>query len=141
MLPHRPGFAFLFFLAPLIVGLNYVPHGDARQETGKQTRAALISLAPCEVPGTDPATKDKARCGTFEVFEDREHKAGRKIALKVVVYPATGTDKAPDPLFYIPGGPGHSATDDAPYVAQQAARIREHRDLVFVDERGTGGSN
>ena len=94
MFTHRTRLASLFF-APLIVGLNYIAHGDAPQESSKQAQAALISLAPSEVPGPTPSTKDKARCGTFEVFEDREHKAGRKIALKIFVYPATGTDKAP----------------------------------------------
>jgi pimeloyl-ACP methyl ester carboxylesterase len=131
----------LLFFAPLILALNYLTHSDAPQESSKQAPPPSITLAPCEVPGTSPSTKDKARCGTLEVFEDREHRAGRKIALKLVVYPATGADKAPDPLLYIPGGPGSSATEDAPYVAQQMAKIREHRDLVFVDQRGTGGSN
>ena len=132
-------FASLFLFAPLIVGLSYVAH---RVAPPRDTQTVtLFSLTPCEVPGPNQSTKDKALCGTFEVFEDREHKAGRKIALKIVVYPATGRDKAPDPLFYIPGGPGSSATEDAPYVAQQMAKIREHRDLVFVDQRGTGGSN
>lgn len=98
-----------------------------------------VSLEPCEVSvGT---TKEKVRCGSFEVFEDRDRKSGRKIALKIIVFPATGQTRAPDPLFYIPGGPGSSATEDAPFVAGQFARIREHRDLVFVDQRGTGGSN
>ena len=100
-----------------------------------------VSLQPCEVPGTNPSAKEKALCGTFEVFEDRARRSGRKLALKIVVFPTTGKDKAPDPLFYIPGGPGSSATEDAPFVAQQFSRIREHRDLVFVDQRGTGGSN
>jgi pimeloyl-ACP methyl ester carboxylesterase len=131
----------VILFAAIALALNYVARSTGRQETARQTPAALISLTPCEVPGPNPSTKDKSRCGTFEVFEDREHKAGRKIALKIVVYPATGADKAPDPLFYIPGGPGSSATEDAPYVAQQSAKIREHRDLVFVDQRGTGGSN
>src|ERR1041385_2564309 len=132
-------FASLFLFAPLIVGLSYVAH---RVAPPRDTQTVtLFSLTPCEVPGPNQSTKDKALCGTFEVFEDRERKAGRKIALKIVVYPATGPDKAADPLFYIPGGPGSSATEDAPYVAQQMAKIREHRDLVFVDQRGTGGSN
>lgn len=131
--------AWLFVLAPILLGLNYAAHRDRAQESSKPP--ALTALTPCEVPGTNPSNKDKARCGTFEVFEDREHQAGRKIALKIVVYPATGADKAPDPLFYIPGGPGSSATEDAPYVAQQMAKTRQHRDLVFVDQRGTGGSN
>ena len=146
MFTDRTKLVSLFIFA-LIVGLILAPRviellrARAPAFPAKQAPAATISLAPCEVPGPDPSTKDKARCGTFEVFEDREHKAGRKIALKIVVYPATGMDKAPDPLFYIPGGPGSSATEDAPFVALQAAKIREHRDLVFVDQRGTGGSN
>jgi pimeloyl-ACP methyl ester carboxylesterase len=104
-------------------------------------RAASVTLEPCEVPGAREGAKEKALCGAHEVFENRAAKSGRKIRLKIVVFPATGPDKAPDPLFYIPGGPGSSATEDAPYIAQQYARIRERRDLVFVDQRGTGGSN
>jgi len=114
---------------------------QAQENNEQQTRPASISLTPCEVPGTQPGVKAKVRCGSFEVFEDRSGKRGRKIVLKIVVFPATGQDKAADPLFYIPGGPGSSATEDAPYIAREFARIRERRDLVFVDQRGTGGSN
>ena len=100
-----------------------------------------IALNPCEVAGTEPDKKDSVLCGKLEVFEDRVRKTGRKIAINIVVYPATGPDKAPDPIFYIPGGPGSSATEDAPYIAQDLAKLRTRRDLVFVDQRGTGGSN
>lgn len=75
------------------------------------------------------------------MFEDRRRKSGRRITLKIVIFSATGTGKAADPLFYIPGGPGSSATEDAPYIAKDFAKVRERRDLVFVDQRGTGGSN
>jgi pimeloyl-ACP methyl ester carboxylesterase len=132
---------FLLFVMMLVTAARFFGQSTSLQTPGKQSPATAIALAPCEVPGTSAGAKDKALCGTFQVFEDRERKAGRKIALKIVVYPATSTDKAPDPLFYIPGGPGSSATEDAPYVAQQMAKIREHRDLVFLDQRGTGGSN
>lgn len=104
---------------------------------GKDT----ISLQPCEVSGAGAGVKEKALCGTYNVFEDRHLKRGRQISLKIVIFPATSAEKAADPLFYIPGGPGSSATEDAPYVSQEYARIREHRDIVFVDQRGTGGSN
>src|SRR5688572_30402663 len=106
-----------------------------------QPAADRIDLGPCEVPGAEPNTKDSALCGKYEVFEDRVRKAGRKIALNIVVYPATGPDKSSDPIFYIPGGPGSSATEDAPYIAKDLAKLRPSRDLVFVDQRGTGGSN
>jgi len=106
-----------------------------------ENSANRVSLQPCEVPGAEEGKKEKVLCGTYEVFENRDLKAGRKIPIKIVVFPAKSSVKEPDPLFYIPGGPGSSATEDAPYVAQDFEKIREHRDLVFVDQRGTGGSN
>ena len=71
----------------------------------------------------------------------RAARKGRKINLNIVVLPATSAQREPDPLFYFAGGPGSSATEDSPGIAQIFAKIREHRDLVFVDQRGTGGSN
>ena len=85
--------------------------------------------------------KEKVRCGTYEVFEDRAARKGRKITLKIVVVSATGPTSAPDPFVYIPGGPGSSATEDAPGVAELFAGVRARRDLVFIDQRGTGGSH
>ncbi|MCA1639300.1 MAG: hypothetical protein LC768_13360, partial [Acidobacteria bacterium] len=75
-----------------------------------------ISLEPCDVPAPPPAKTQKVLCGKYEVFENRALKKGRKISLKVVVFPATGQNKAPDPVFYIAGGPGSSAIEEAPYV-------------------------
>lgn len=95
-----------------------------------------IVLQSCQLEGVQGA-----QCGSFEVFENRATRKGRKINLKIVVLPATGTERSPDPFFYIPGGPGSSATEDAPGVANDFTKIRERRDLVFVDQRGTGGSN
>lgn len=122
----------------MVFVLNDLSKANGSQRNG--VSPASISLQPCEVSGANGA-KENVRCGTFEVFEDRSARSGRKIALKIVVFPATGQDKAADPLFYIPGGPGSSATEDAPFVAQEFAKILAHRDLVFVDQRGTGGSN
>ncbi len=79
------------------------------------------------------------RCGTYEVFEHREARSGRKIALKVVVLPATGPNPAPDPMVYFGGGPGESATEYASGLAGDA--LRKNHDIVLVDVRGTGGSN
>lgn len=132
-----------FFLACALALL--FTHAASSQESGARRggveRPARLALAPCEVPGAGEGVKEKARCGTFEVFENRAAKSGRKIKINVVVFPATGRETSPDPLFYIAGGPGSSATEDAPYIAQQYAKVRERRDLVFVDQRGTGGSN
>jgi pimeloyl-ACP methyl ester carboxylesterase len=98
---------------------------------------ARLELTPCQVP----EVAEKVLCGTYQVFEDRAARKGRKITIKVVVFPATGSEREPDPFVYIPGGPGSSAIEDAPGIAQVFASIRTRRDLVFIDQRGTGGSH
>jgi pimeloyl-ACP methyl ester carboxylesterase len=83
-----------------------------------------------------------ARCGTFDVYENRKAKAGRKIALNMVVVPAANANHAPDPVFWLDGGPGAGATRAS--AAMQFgffALLHKEHDLVFVDQRGTGRSN
>lgn len=91
-------------------------------------------LKACTLPGDV-----KAFCGTYEVFENRETRSGRKIPLKIVILPATGSDRAPDPVFLLEGGPGGGAVEDAQEMSRDPVRAR--RDIVLVDTRGTGGSN
>jgi pimeloyl-ACP methyl ester carboxylesterase len=126
--------------AILIIAITLLTSISATRHTPQQpTTAPLPSLVllPCNIEGTT----EKVKCGTYEVYENRTAKAGRKITLKIVLFPATGENREPDPFVYIPGGPGASATADAPYVAQPLAKVRERRDLLFVDQRGTGGSH
>ena len=99
--------------------------------------AAPLMLTPCDVPGLP----GKARCGTYEVWENRETRSGRRIPLKVLVLPATGADRLPDPFTFFHGGPGAAATEVAPSLAHDYAKIRERRDILLVDQRGTGGSH
>lgn len=96
-----------------------------------------VHLQPC---ASGSYARD-ALCGTYEVWEDRDAKAGRKIALNLVVLPATGRSHAADPVFWLAGGPGGAATDDARSDFRLLTSARDSRDLVFVDQRGTGGSN
>ena len=54
--------------------------------------------------------------------------------------PALARRKLPDPVFFLAGGPGQSAIGVAPMITQQMSRLNNRRDLVFVDQRGTGQS-
>ena len=93
---------------------------------------------PCRVPGHAA----DVLCATYPVWEDRETKRGRKIGLNIVILPATGPDKEPDPIFELGGGPGQGIVGNAAYIANGAGRaLNEKRDIVLVDQRGTGGSN
>ena len=82
-----------------------------------------------------------ARCGTLTVPEDRADDTGRTIDVSFVVLPATGADPSPDPLLWMAGGPGDAASDAIPTGLSGLMEVNVDHDLVFVDQRGTGGSN
>ncbi|HXT22608.1 MAG TPA: alpha/beta hydrolase, partial [Thermoanaerobaculia bacterium] len=103
--------------------------------TAAEPKPAL-TLSPCTLEGV----AGQSRCGTYEVPEDRGNPGSRKIALRVVVLPATGPDRAPDPVISFAGGPGQSAVDEAAGLAAAHPGLRARRDVVLVDVRGTGGS-
>jgi pimeloyl-ACP methyl ester carboxylesterase len=86
-----------------------------------------------------PSAANDSLCGSYEVFENREARTGRKIPLQILLLPATGPHPAPDPLFFLSGGPGEGAV--ASVEGFQKSPVRARRDIVLVDTRGTGGSN
>jgi pimeloyl-ACP methyl ester carboxylesterase len=81
-----------------------------------------------------------AVCYSLTVPENRASPS-RTIALRIVVLPATGTPRAPDPVFYLAGGPGQAASSMAGDPSPAPNVLRVHRDLVYADQRGTGASN
>lgn len=99
--------------------------------------SAIDRLHECRLDEGPPG----AYCGTLGVYEDRVAKQGRRLALKIVVAPALRRDAAPDPLFILEGGPGAGAATLASSRLPMFRRFRTNRDLVFVDQRGTGESN
>ena len=94
-----------------------------------------LTVKTCTVAG------QTARCGKLVVPEDRLTGKGRTISVRFVVIPATGPDRAPDPVVYFAGGPGGSAVDEYPGEMPDLAGLNVHRDLVFIEQRGTGSSN
>ena len=96
--------------------------------------ASQPKLQPCKVPGAQGPVD--ARCATYQVWENREAKSGRKIGLKVVVLPALAPAPKPDPVFYLGGGPGEAIAEEAGYFADNNP-LRRDRDLVFINQRGT----
>ena len=82
-----------------------------------------------------------ARCGTLSLPENRALPTGRTISLRIVVLPATLGRTHNDPFVYLAGGPGGAATQSAAVVASIWYELRADRDILLVDQRGTGGSN
>lgn len=103
--------------------------------------AAPLALEECRIEHPRGVASHAARCGVLEVAENPEQPSGRKIGLRVAVVPAINRRGARDPLFILSGGPGQAATDFYASAAPAFARIQRERDLVLLDQRGTGGSN
>ncbi len=97
----------------------------------------LSSLEKCHVDGL----KEKVLCGTLEVAEDPQQPDGAKVPLNIVVLPAVQKSPQPDPLLFLAGGPGQAATELANLVNHTFKSVRNQRDIVLVDQRGTGKSN
>ena len=91
------------------------------------------------LPGTSLTAK--ARCGSLEVAENPAEPAGRRISLKVAIAPATGKTTEPDPVFFFAGGPGQASSETWVMIRSTLNKIRKTRDIVMIDQRGTGGSN
>lgn len=99
--------------------------------------AKLAALVSCELEGVSA----EARCGTFVVPEDRAKPDGRKITLEYAIIPARSKSALPDPIYILAGGPGQSAMLVAKMIMPVFSKLNQERDLVFLDQRGTGFSH
>ena len=98
--------------------------------------AGALELAPCELPQLNRA----ARCGTLEVPENPDQPDGRRIPVAIAVVTAHPGPARSDPIAVLMGGPGEDAISAAAIFAGQFAPLLNDRDLLLVDQRGTGRS-
>ena len=100
--------------------------------------AGMLWLAFTAPPAPCP---EGAECRFVQVPEDRARPTGRRLDLFVVRLPATGAEPEEGAVFYLDGGPGGAASETAANLPDLLAVLRPRRDLVFVDQRGTGRSH
>lgn len=94
-------------------------------------------LSSCQLPDV----AGPARCGVVEVPENPAKPEGRKLGIEVAVLPATEGRAAPDPILILMGGPGEDAIREAGYYAEALSSLRRDRDVLLIDQRGTGKSH
>jgi pimeloyl-ACP methyl ester carboxylesterase len=93
-------------------------------------------LSPCQLPGV----KRAAQCGVVEVPENWDKPAGRRLSLAVAVIPAAAGKSYDDPIVPLLGGPGEAALPAAQYFVERLGPLLRDRDLLLLDQRGTGQS-
>src|ERR1700736_3052024 len=98
--------------------------------------ARAIHLSSCRLPDVEQI----AKCGALSVLENPDRPAGRRLSIGVAVIPARGGRSHSDPIVVLMGGPGEAAIGDAAGYARQFAPLLQNRDLLLVDQRGTGRS-
>jgi len=106
---------------------------NAQEEANTET----IELSPCFISGL----QERISCATVDVPLDYDTPQGRKISVHVAVIPATSSDPADDPLLIFAGGPGQAAGEYGGLVNQAFYEVKKDRDIVLIDQRGTGKSN
>jgi pimeloyl-ACP methyl ester carboxylesterase len=100
-----------------------------------------IRLQPCTLATTGSPATVTAYCGTLAVPENRAAAASRSIDLAIALVPSRAKRPQPDPVLLLAGGPGQSALETFPTVAGAFGDVLRERNVVLVDQRGTGRSN
>jgi len=118
-------------------GLRWATLGLGLACADSAARTERPDLVPCRLEGLGV----EARCGQLTVFENRRTQQGRRLQLRLAVVPALAAQPLADPLFILVGGPGQAATKAGPAIAEVLGDLLRSRDVVLVDQRGTGGSN
>ena len=81
-------------------------------------------------------------CGWLIVPEHHDRPDARPLRLAYAVVRAVAPDPKPDPVLFLQGGPGFGFLSSVPTLMGNPlwAELRQQRDIVFVDFRGTGYS-
>ena len=132
----------LFAVGLSLLGCAMLLVGCSRGQTASAPDARPtreLDLQACRPPGMPGSPAVEVLCGTYQAYENRLTRTGRKLSLDVVVIPALSPDPKPDPIFLLAGGPGQAATMFVHGLANSP--LREDRDIVLIDQRGTNGTH
>jgi pimeloyl-ACP methyl ester carboxylesterase len=102
--------------------------------------ALALELSDCRISAGPGSPGIKARCGTLMRPLNPEDPGGGDIELRVAIVAALNLSPEPDPLVPLAGGPGQGAIQFYSGYASAFEDVRRDRDILLLDQRGTGGS-
>ena len=129
---------------------------DRTHETNKASRAGAalvpardgqgftlgrLAFEPCELSQRNSAATTAAFCAPFRVPENWDAPDGRQIDLKLALIRSDAQVAERDLVVFLAGGPGQAATASYPRIAPGFAPMLRHRNLLLLDQRGTGDSH
>lgn len=96
-----------------------------------------LTLEDCHLDGI----KQQVQCGKLQVPENYAKPEGNEITVNFAVIPAIDKTQNKEPLMFLAGGPGQAAVELAAMIRQGFTEVRKTRDIILVDQRGTGKSH
>lgn len=96
-----------------------------------------LSIEECHLDGI----KQIVQCGKLQVPENYQQKDGKDISINFAVLPAIDRNQNKAPLMFLAGGPGQAAVSLSAGLYRAFNEVRKTRDIILVDQRGTGESN
>ncbi len=111
---------------------------------------SLLSLTAASWANDDKLTlenchlgeiRSQVKCGKLEVPENYQQPDGDTIAVNFAVLPAIDDSEYKAPLMFLAGGPGQAAVELATGLNHVFREVRKTRDIILVDQRGTGESS
>jgi pimeloyl-ACP methyl ester carboxylesterase len=125
----------LKYLAPLLICLPLLTANAEQPDTSH-----ALELSACRINAGPGYPGIKARCGTFARPENPADPTSPRLSLKVAVVDALSLEPQPDPFVPIAGGPGGSTIRFYSAYAGAFEKVRRERDILLLDQRGTGES-
>ena len=131
---QHPRLAAMIAIALALVTMVALAACDLRKPGSAD---AAIRFSDCRLKRVDSV----ARCAMVAVPEDYANKTstGKTINIHVAVLSALARNPEPNPVYFFAGGPGQAASDIGALVSA-LSDLRKSRDIVLVDQRGTGKS-
>ncbi|MCG8433982.1 MAG: alpha/beta hydrolase [Gammaproteobacteria bacterium] len=129
-------FRFTFFLGVCLFAPWWLSAPAAAQTPGGQ-----LSFADCKAADQNGVRRISGECANFTAAENPAEPDGKQIPIHIMKVPARNRNPAPDPVFFIAGGPGQASSEGFLAMAQAFYFVRKDRDIFLVDQRGTGKSN
>lgn len=121
-------------MSMIMIGFLVMSHSVFAKQDSKIGES---EASHCYVDGLS----ERLDCGFITVPEDRAKPNGKQIDIHYVVLPAIKNSAHSEAFLAIAGGPGQSAIDNAAGFSRMFSKIRQKRDILLIDQRGTGRSN
>ncbi|WP_394129146.1 alpha/beta hydrolase [Shewanella maritima] len=111
-------------------------HTVSANDNALMTHTAELTEA-CYLEGLS----EQLQCGSLSVPENPQQPDGKQIDVHFAILPAIKNAFPQEALLAIAGGPGQSAIDNAAGFDRMLTKVRQQRDILLIDQRGTGKSN